>query len=218
MRPLCSVLVAVVVVSGGCSMERRSSTTPPADTPQMPATQPVVSHQSGLMLEATQRAWAGMNEIDAQANSQDFGGYPSQYFRQTAFAYSQLPLANVDQALVKHLIHSVTFCKRAATAFEQLETKRDELDQRTNNAAELGAALGAAAAADGATHQSATGFAALFGGLAAAGASAESESLQAECAAVLRQLEPEIKAIEQAEAELSHYLTQKYSVPFIDPF
>jgi hypothetical protein len=54
--------------------------------------------------------------------------------------------------------------------------------------------------------------------MAAAGNLGARDQLAAELAAALRPIEAEANAIEQAEAELASRLSQKYGVPFIDPF
>jgi hypothetical protein len=177
-------------------------------------TLPVTPHNPA-MLEATQRAWAGMQAIDAEADNTDFGAYPSKGVRQVAFAYSQLPLGNVDPAFVQHVLRSVAAMKKAAAALEVIEAKRDALDAQENTAAEFGTALGAA---DGASPEQAAGIGGLLGVMAAAGNLGARDQLAAELAAALRPIEAEANAIEQAEAELASRLSQKYGVPFIDPF
>lgn len=208
-----------VVLAIGCSAEPRNSAPALSHAEQVPPATSPVSPQSAAMLEATQRAWAGMQAIDSEADNADFGPYPSKGLRQIAYAYSQLPLANVDPAFVQHTLQYVGVLKKAATTLERIEAKRDELDAQENQASDFGAALGAVAAAnDGASPQQAAGLSDLLGLMAAAGTSGARNQLAAEATAALRPIEAELKAIEQAEAELASHLSQKYGVPFIDPF
>lgn len=213
------VILAVTAVAGGCSSENRKSVSVPVSAAKMATSPSPVSLQNAAMLEATQRAWAGMQAIDAEADNIDSGPYPSKGLRQVAYAYSQLPLANVDPAFVKHILRGIGVMKKAVTTLERIEAKRDQLDAQENSAAEFGAALGAAAAAnDGASPQQAAGISNFLGLMAAASTSGARSTLEAECANALRPIEAELKAFAQAEAELADYLSQKYGVPFIDPF
>ncbi|GEM_PF-3966623 len=185
---------------------------PPATSP------PSLAQRNVAMLEATQKAWASMQAIDAEADNADFGDYPSKGARQIAYAYSQLPLANVDPAFVQHIRRNIDVLKKAAATLDRIEAKRDELDAQEGRAADIGAALGAAAAAsDGASPQQAAGIRDFLGLMAAASTSGARSQFENECAPILQQLQAEADALDQAEAALAEHLSQKYGVPFIDP-
>lgn len=159
-----------------------------------------------------------MQAIDAQADNTNFGAYPSKGLRQVAYAYSQLPLANVDPAFVQHIRASVSVMKKASDTLAHIEVKRDELDAQENRAQGLGSALSAVAAvSDSASPQQADGLRDLFGLMASASTSGARSKLVEDCAALLKPVEAEIKALEKAEAALADQLSQKYGAPFIDP-
>jgi hypothetical protein len=218
MKSIVAAQLMSVAVAIGCSSEPRNSAPAPARAGQIPPSPSPVSLRNTAMREATQRAWAGMQAIDAEADNTDFGAYPSKGMRQIAYAYSQLPLTNVDPAFVQHVRRNIDVLKKAAARLDRIEAKRDELDAQEGRAADIGAALGAAAAAsDGASPQQAAGIRDFLGLMAAASTSGARSQFENECAPVLQQLQAEADALDQAEAALADHLTKKYGVPFIDP-
>lgn len=205
-----SIVVLAVVIGG-----QRSSTKNAGDS----------SSSHGLFRESrkekqkasTLRAWRDLQAIDNQLGQTQFATLSAR-LRQQAYSYSTIDLSDVDTILQKHLQECVSTCQEAAELCAEIETKVAAIHQNTEAAAGLGALLGAAGS-DGYNPQGdAAAGALLFGLIGAAAQQQESENIQYQYGSQWQRMEQRIYGLNDADKRVAAQLTEKYGVPFTDPF
>lgn len=166
---------------------------------------------------ATLRAWRDLQSVNNQLGQSQFATLSAR-LRQQAYSYSTIDLSDVDTIMQQHLQQCVSTCQEAAELCAEIETKVAAIQQYTEAAAGLGALLGAAGS-DGYNPQGDAAVGALlFGLIGAAAQQQESENIKYQYGSQWQRMEQRLRGLNDAEKRVAAQLTEKYGVPFIDPF
>lgn len=199
-------VLVILVIIGGLTEE---SSAPPRST--------VGGNNRERQKTATLRAWRDFQAVDYQLGQTQFATY-SALLTQQSYLYSTIDLGDVDPLLQRHLQECISTCRSAVALCIEIETQVTALRQNTEAAGGWGALLGAAAS-DGYNPQGdAAAGAILFGLLGAAAQQPEYARIQQQYGAQWQQMQEQLRACNDADKKVASLLTQKYGIPFTDPF